>query len=173
MYMYDDNLYDLSKIDFLKEVKIKYIMKLIYKFIMVLLFITQGFLFTMLPLSIPIMIALLLIQLTIILSSHKNDMMLSRLFYVYLSNFNDNLGKNIREVNKQIKQEKMKQKENNTNNKKYEDTNKFVDGEENNEVHVYKVADNNNFNNNVIDMELSNTYVKEKTLRKVKERRYK
>ena len=68
----------------------------------------------------------------------------------------------VKDLKKQLQEELLKQK-----------ANEFHANEEdknNEEIHVYKVS-----NDNVIDMELSNVYIPEennKTLKKVKERRY-
>lgn len=172
MFRTDYDLYNLEKVDFLKEVKNKYIKIDIYWITIVLLAITQGIIFHFIPFAV---LSLFSIQASMILFIGNNKRTISKFSFVYQIKFYENIGKNIREINKQIKQEKMKQKEDNTNNKKEKENNLFEEEIKDDEVHVYKVSDNNNFNNNVIDMELSNTYVKEKdkTLKKVKERRYK
>ena len=174
MYRTDYDLYNLEKVDFLKEVKKKYIKIDIYRIAIILLAITQGILFSMFPLSLLAMFSLLLMQFLIILSISENKRTISKFSFVYQIRFNEKMGKNILEINKQIKQEKMKQKESNSNNKKEKENNLFEEEIKDDEVQVYKVSSNNNFNNNIIDMELSHTYIKEnnKTLKKVKERRY-
>ena len=128
----------------------------------------------MFPLSLLAMFSLLLMQFLIILSISENKRTISKFSFVYQIRFNEKIGKNIIEINKQIKQGKMKQKESNSNNKKEKENNLFEEEIKDDEVQVYKVSSNNNINSNVIDMELSHTYIKEnnKTLKKVKERRY-
>ena len=174
MFRTDYDLYNLEKVDFLKEVKNKYIKIDIYWITIVLLAITQGILFSMFPLSLLAMFSLLLMQFLIILSISENKRTISKFSFVYQIRFNEKIGKNIIEINKQIKQGKMKQKESNSNNKKEKENNLFEEEIKDDEVQVYKVSSNNNINSNVIDMELSHTYIKEnnKTLKKVKERRY-
>ena len=169
MHRTDYDLYNLEKVDFLKEVKKKYIKIDIYRIAISLLAIIQGIIFHFIPFVI---FSLFAIQASMILFIGNNKRTISKLSFVYQIKFYENIGKNIREINKQIKQEKMKQKESNSNNKK--ENNLFEEEIEDVEVQAYKVASNNNFNNNIIDMELSHTYIKEnnKTLKKVKERRY-
>lgn len=162
----DDNLYDLEKVDFLKKVKKKYIKIDIYRITIVLLGIIQLNIFSVIPFLV---FNLAAIQAFIILFIRDNQNIISKFSFVYEIKFNENIGKNIREINKQIKQEKMKQKEEN---------NLFEEEIKDDEVQVYKVSSSNTFNNNIIDMELSHTYIKKdnKTLKKVKgkvkERRY-
>ena len=79
--------------------------------------------------------------------------------------FGEELKRDVKDLKKQLREELLKQK-----------ANEFVVNEKDNneEIHVYNISKNNS-DNMVIDMELNDVYQtnnKQKTLRKIKERRY-